>query len=92
MRAIRAILVELDYISSHFPMFALNTIPKILIGILIVQVILGLIRFVFRKAETGKLAELKKGIATFSLILWWIVAILIGVYLYYYWITEVRNE
>ena len=88
----RTILVELDYISSHFQMIMLNIIPKILIGILIVQVILGLIRFMFRKAETGKLAELKKGIATFSLILWWIVAILIGVYLYYYWITEVRNE
>ena len=82
-------LVELDYIRSHFPDFMMTMIPKVLIGIIILQIILGLVRFSVRNSETGRAEQVKSGIMTVSLILWVIVAVLMGIYLYYY-ITYVK--
>lgn len=77
-------LIELDYIQSHFPQFITSLIPKVLVGIMILQVILGLIKFSFRNAETGRAERIKSGIITVSLILWVIMAVLFGTDLYYY--------
>ena len=63
------ILVELDYIRTHFPDFVLSIIPKILIGLIILQIVLGLIKFIIR---------------TVSVILWIIIIVLMGADLYYY--------
>ncbi len=82
--------VELDYIKSHFPDFMMTMIPKVLIGIIILQIILSLVRFSVRNSETGRAEQVKSGVLTVSLILWVMIAVLMGIYLYYY-ITYVKS-
>ena len=82
--------VELDYIKNHFPDFMLDLIPKVMIGIIILQIILGLVRFSVRNSETGRAEQVKSGVLTVSLILWVMIAVLMGIYLYYY-ITYVKS-
>lgn len=77
-------LVELDYIKSHFPDFMMSLIPKVLIGLMILQVILGLIRFFMRNSETGRAEQVKSSTLVISVFLWVFFAVLVGVYLYYY--------
>lgn len=85
------LLVELEYIQNHFPEFMMSFIPKLLIGLLILQIILNLIRFILRKSETGKAQEAKAVITTISMILWMMIVVLLGVDLYYY-ILSVRES
>ena len=84
-------IVELDYIKSHFPDFMMSLIPKVLIGIIILQVILGLIRHSLRNSETGRAEQVKSAITTISLILWVILVALMGLHLYYYYITYIKS-
>ena len=84
-------LVELDYIKNHFPDFVMLWVPRIIIGIIVLQIILGLIRFYLRHSETGKAEQIKSGSMTVTFILWVAVVILIGVDFYYYYMTYLKE-
>lgn len=84
------LLVEIEHIQNHFPEFVMAFIPKLLIGLLVLQAVSGLVQFMLRKSETGKAQEAKATITTISVILWLIMVVLLGVDLYYY-ILSVRE-
>ena len=78
------LMIELDYIKSHFPNFMVDLIPKIIIGTVIVQIILLFILLSVRKAETDEASKKKSVVLTISFILWAVIAVLVALYIYYY--------